>query len=217
MAEPPDRIWRSALLLAVVAVIGTALLSGVHELTAERIAEQERRVILEQLNQVLPADRYDNALLTDRVRVRDDAFFPGGQAVTVYRARRNGDPVALILRHRAVNGYNGDIHLLTSVAADGRITGVRVTRHGETPGLGDGIEAGKSDWVLGFNGRALGNPQDDGWRVRRDGGVFDQFTGATITPRAVVGAVHAALRYVERNRAKLFSLPAEAGEERNTR
>ena len=84
MAEPPDRIWRSALLLAVVAVIGTALLSGVHELTAERIAEQERRVILEQLNQVLPADRYDNALLTDRVRVRDDAFFPGDQTVTVY-------------------------------------------------------------------------------------------------------------------------------------
>ena len=139
MTEPPDRIWRSALLLAVVAVIGTALLSGVHELTAERIAEQERRVILEQLSQVLAADRYDNALLTDRVRVRDDVFFPGGQTVTVYRARHGGEPVAMILRHRAVNGYNGDIHLLTGVAADGRITGVRVTRHGETPGLGDVI------------------------------------------------------------------------------
>ncbi|MEJ2383072.1 MAG: electron transport complex subunit RsxG [Xanthomonadales bacterium] len=214
MAERADGIWRSALLLATVAVLGTALLSGVHELTADRIAEQERRVVLEQLNQVLPAGRYDNELLTDRVTVRDAEFFPDDQAVTVYRARRAGEPVALILRHRAVNGYNGDIRLLTGIANDGRITGVRVTRHGETPGLGDAIEIEKSDWIRGFDGRALGDPPADGWRVRRDGGVFDQFTGATITPRAVVGAVHAALQYVERNRAKLFSLPAETGEER---
>ena len=217
MTERPDRIWRSALLLAVVAVIGTAALSGVHELTAERIAEQERRVVLEQLEQVLPAARYDNALLTDRITVTDTAYFPGGQTVTVYRARRAGEPVALILRHRAVNGYNGDIRLLTGVDVDGRITGVRVTGHGETPGLGDGIEVGKSDWILGFTGRALGDPPEDRWAVRRDGGAFDQLTGATITPRAVVGAVHAALRYVERNRAKLFALPAETGAESSTR
>jgi electron transport complex protein RnfG len=215
MTERPDGIWRSALLLAVVAVIGTALLSGVHELTAERIAEEERRVVLEQLDQVLPASRYDNAMLTDRITVRDAAFFPGGQAVTVYRARRGGEPSALILRHRAVNGYSGDIHLLTGIDIDGRITGVRVTGHGETPGLGDGIEVEKSDWIRAFDGRALGDPEEDGWRVRRDGGVFDQFTGATITPRAVVGAVHAALRYVELNRATLFDQPAQGGEERN--
>lgn len=215
MTERPHSVWRSALLLAVVAVLGTALLSGVHELTRERIAEQERRVMLEQLGQVLAAERYDNALLTDRVTVRDETYFPAGQAVTVYRARRDGEPVALILRHRAVDGYNGDIDLLTGVAVDGRITGVRVTRHRETPGLGDGIEVTRSDWIRSFDGRALGDPIAAGWRVRRDGGVFDQFTGATITPRAVVGAVHAALRYVEKNRAKLFSLPAAAGEERN--
>ena len=217
MAERLDGIWRSALLLAVVAVIGTALLSGVHELTAARIAAQERRVMLEQLGQVLAAARYDNELLTDRIVVRDGTFFPGGQAVTVYRARRGGQPVALILRHRAVNGYNGDIQLLTGVATDGRITGVRVTRHGETPGLGDGIEVEKSDWIRGFDGRSLNDPANDGWRVRRDGGVFDQFTGATITPRAVVGAVHAALQYVEANRATLFSLPAGTGEEATAR
>ena len=120
MTERPDGIWRSALLLAVVAVIGTALLSGVHELTAERIAEEERRVVLEQLDQVLPASRYDNAMLTDRITVHDAAFFPGGQAVTVYRARRGGEPSALILRHRAVNGYSGDIHLLTGIDIDTR-------------------------------------------------------------------------------------------------
>jgi electron transport complex protein RnfG len=214
MTDRRDGIWRSALLLAVVAVLGTALLSGVHELTAERIAAQERRAVLEQLAQVLPAERYDNELLSDRIVVRDEGFFPGGQAVIVYRARRDGEPVALILRHRAVNGYNGDIDLLTGVAADGRITGVRVTRHNETPGLGDGIEVEKSDWIHGFDGRSLQDPPADGWRVRRDGGVFDQFTGATITPRAVVGAVHAALQYVAQNRATLFSLPAGTGEER---
>jgi electron transport complex protein RnfG len=217
MDERPGGIWRSALLLATVAVIGTALLAGVHDLTEDRIAAQERRFLLEQLNQVLPADRYDNALPADRVTVRDAAFFPGGQAVTVYRARRGGRPAAVILRHRAVDGYSGDIHLLTGIGADGRITGVRVTRHRETPGLGDGIEAGRSDWILGFDGRALGDPPAPGWRVRRDGGVFDQFTGATITPRAVVGAVHAALEYHERNRARLFALPAEAGEEEDAR
>ena len=213
MIERPGGIWRSAGLLAVVAVLGTTLLSGVHQLTADRIAEQERRVLLDQLGQVLPPDRYDNDLLADRVTVRDADFFPAGQAVTVHRARRDGEPVAVILRHRAVDGYSGDIHLLTGIDASGRITGVRVTRHSETPGLGDGIEAARSDWIRSFDGRALGDPPDAGWRVRRDGGEFDQFTGATITPRAIVGAVHDALRYVAANRARLLALPAETGEE----
>lgn len=217
MDERPGRALRSALLLGLVAVIGTALLSGVHELTAGRIAEQERRFVLEQLAQVLPAERYDNDLLADHVVVTDASRFARGQAVTVYRARRAGQAVALILRHVAVDGYGGDIHLLTGIDVDGRITGVRVTAHTETPGLGDGIEADRSDWILGFDGRALGDPPDAGWRVRRDGGVFDQFTGATVTPRAIVGAVHAALRYADANRATLFAMPAEEDGEKAAR
>jgi electron transport complex protein RnfG len=211
MPEASRNILRSAALLGLIAVIGTTLLSGVHRLTAERIAEQERRYVLEQLNQVLPADSYDNDLQNDVIRLSDPAGLGEDGTVTVYRARRDGEPVAVILRHRAANGYGGAIHLLTGITADGRITGVRVTRHNETPGLGDGIEADRSDWIHGFDGRSLGDPPAADWRVRRDGGVFDQFTGATITPRAVVGAVHAALQYFESNRDKLFERPAEPG------
>jgi electron transport complex protein RnfG len=130
-----------------------------------------------------------------------------------YRARRAGQPVAVILRFAAVDGYSGEIGLLAGIEADGRLAGVRVTSHRETPGLGDAIEIGKSDWIRAFDGKSLNAPPAADWAVRRDGGVFDQFTGATITPRAVVRAVRAALEYHERNRDALYDAPADtAGE-----
>lgn len=201
-------ILRSAAALGVVAIIGTALLTGVFRLTADRIAEQERRVVREQLAQILSPDEYDNSLQDDAIAFFDEARFPRGQEVTAYRARREGEAVAVILRFRAVNGYNGDIHLLAGIYADGRLAGVRVVSHRETPGLGDGIESERSDWVQAFDGRSLGDPETSGWAVRRDGGEFDQFTGATITPRAVVAAVRMALEYFAQNRAALFDAPA---------
>lgn len=201
-------ILRSAAALGLVAVIGTSLLTLVSGLTADRIAEQERRVIQEQLGQILPEDQYDNSLQDDRFYFLDETHFPKGQNVTAYRAWRNGQAVAVILRFKAVKGYNGDIDLLAGVLADGSLAGVRVTRHKETPGLGDGIEAEKSDWVLGFDGKSLRNPAPGGWAVKRDGGQFDQFTGATVTPRAIVEAVHSALDYYESNRSLLFGTPA---------
>ncbi len=207
---------RSAASLGLVAVIGTALLSGVHSLTAERIASQERRVVLEQLGQVLPPDRYDNALQDDRFRFADPDWFPGGQEVTAYRARRDGKPVAVILRFAAVDGYNGAIDLLAGIDPAGRLTGVRVVSHRETPGLGDAIELEKSGWVKGFDGAALGAPPAEQWAVRRDGGVFDQFTGATITPRAIVEALQLALDYHASHFDYLYDTPAmtpgEAGQ-----
>ncbi len=202
------QILRSAASLGLVAIIGTTLLTGVDHITADRIAAQERRVILEQLGQIIPPQRYDNELQDDRISLRDERYFPNGQAVTAYRARQQGQPVAVILKFAAVNGYNGNIQLLAGIEADGRLAGVRVVSHKETPGLGDAIESEKSDWVLGFDGRTLNDPAPTGWAVRRDGGEFDQFTGATITPRAVVEAVHSALEYYEQNRELLFS-PAE--------
>jgi len=204
---------RSAAALGLVAVIGTALLSGVHGLTAERIAAQERRVVLEQLGQVLPADRYDNALQDDRIQFRDSTWFPGDQEITAYRARRKGEPVAVVLRFAAVDGYNGAIGLLAGIEPSGRLTGVRVISHRETPGLGDAIEAEKSDWVRRFDGAALGAPPAEQWAVRRDGGVFDQFTGATITPRAIVEALQLALEFHASHRDYLYDTPAmTAGE-----
>lgn len=199
----------SAAALGLVAVIGTALLTGVFHLTAERIEAQERRVVERRLGQILAPDRYDNDLLDDRFTFRDEAHFPKGQEVTAYRARADGRPVAVILRFAATRGYNGDIHLLAGILPDGSLAGVRVVTHKETPGLGDGIEADRSDWIRGFDGRSLESPNAKGWAVKRDGGEFDQFTGATVTPRAIVQAVRSALEYHELNREALYDSPAE--------
>ena len=214
MNERRHSLLRSAASLGLVAVIGTTLLAGVHRLTAERIAGQERRAMLSQLTEILPAERYDNDLRDDRIRFRDDEHFPGGQTVTAYRARQDGQPVAVILRFAAPDGYNGPIGLLAGIDTDGRLTGVRVTSHRETPGLGDPIEIDKGDWIQGFRGKSLGSPPPSGWAVRRDGGEFDQFTGATITPRAIVEAVQRALEYHKAHREALFEAPRETAEQR---
>jgi electron transport complex protein RnfG len=200
----PWQIGRSAAALGLVAVVGATLLAAVQLATADRIAAQERRVMQERLGQVLPAAEYDNDLLADTLVIRDEAHFPRGQDVLAYRARRAGDPVAVILDFRAVDGYSGDIRLLAGIREDGSLTGVRVVAHRETPGLGDAIEAEKSDWILGFEDRSLGRPARSGWAVKKDGGDFDQFTGATITPRAVVDALRQALEYYAANSEALF-------------
>jgi len=153
----------------------------------------------------VPEAIYDNDLLADRTEIDDPAFFRHPDPVTVYRARMDGAPVAVLMIVTAPNGYNGDIRMIVGVDAGGTVLGVRVVAHRETPGLGDPIETGKSDWILGFTGKSLHNPEDAGWAVKRDGGEFDQFTGATITPRAVVAAVHDALLYFAANRQSLFS------------
>ncbi|MGD2130010.1 MAG: electron transport complex subunit RsxG [Lysobacterales bacterium] len=207
---PAERhpVLKSAAALGLVAVLGAGLLAAVDWLTADRIAEQERRVVLQRLGQIVPASRYDNALQDDRFSFHAESWFPHGQEVVAWRARRDDQPVAVILKFSAVNGYNGAIGLLVGINADGTLAGVRVTSHNETPGLGDAIERDKSDWILGFDGKSLGNPPAKDWAVRRDGGQFDQFTGATITPRAVVAAVRRALEYFEGHRKQLFDTPS---------
>jgi electron transport complex protein RnfG len=201
-------VLRSAAALGLVALAGTVLLTGVDRLTADRIAEQERRIVLEQLGQLIP-DRYDNVLLDDRITIMDEHFFPRQQKVTVWRARSEGSPQGAVLKFDAVNGYNGNITLLAGINPDGSLRGVRVISHRETPGLGDAIELVKSDWVLGFSGKSLNNPGPDRWKVKREGGEFDQFTGATITPRAVVDAVRLALEYFDAHREILFGTPSD--------
>lgn len=203
-----DQPWRSALALGLVVIIGTALLATVSSLTRERIFAQEQRVVLEQLQQIISEDQYDNALQSDIYLLKDENAFPNGQTVTVYRARKQGQPVAVILRFAAMDGYNGRINLLAGINNSGQLTGVRVTSHMETPGLGDGIEVERSDWILAFKGLSLQQPAIEQWAVRRDGGKFDQMTGATITPRAVVNAVKRALQYFAAHQKEMFEMPA---------
>ena len=207
-----SRTWhpaiRSGLLLSVIALLGTALLAAVNDLTFERIIEQERLRMLRQLNEIVPASKFDNDLLEDVIQIEDEAFFGHPAPVTVHRARMKGQAVAVMMMVTAPDGYNGDIRLLTGIDAAGTILGVRVTSHKETPGLGDPIELERSDWILDFTGKSLLNPESPGWKVKKEGGQFDQFTGATISPRAVVRAVHKALLYYDANRETLFETPA---------
>jgi electron transport complex protein RnfG len=203
----PNAWWRGALLLAACALIAVALLDGIYRLGHSRIAAQERLAELAALAIVLPPSLHDNDPLTDRIRVRAPAWLGTSRDVSVWRARQRDAPAALVLEAIAPDGYAGPISLLVGIRADGSVSGVRVTAHRETPGLGDDIEAGKSDWILGFGGRSLSDPPRARWAVRRDGGAFDQLAGATVTPRAIVHAVRRALAYVERHGAALYAAP----------
>ena len=202
---------KSALLLALFTLLGASTLLWVHANTSERIAENERQLLLTRLGEILPADAYDNDLVTDTQTVTAPDRLGSSEPLTVYRARRDGKPVAAILTSVAPDGYNGDIRLLVGVDINGKLTGVRAIRHHETPGLGDNIETGRSDWIRGFKGKSLRRPEAGQWAVKKDGGEFDSFTGATITPRAVVKAVHNTLLYYRDNRQQLFAPVANNG------
>ena len=195
----------SALVLAGFALAGTALVAVTNDQTRERIAANEKAQLVKALAEVVDPARYNNSPDADTLVVRDRTLLGTEDDVVVYRARQDGEPVAVVLTAVAPNGYSGAINLLVGVNADGSLAGVRVTSHRETPGLGDGIEIQRSPWVKGFDGRSLENISESGWRVKKDGGEFDQFTGATITPRAVVAAVHRALQFYRSNRETLFN------------
>ena len=196
----------SAAWLGLVGLLASALLAGLHVATRDRIAARERDRALEQLDAVLPRSVYDNDPLTDVVFVRDQRLGPGLHRV--HRARRAGRPVAMAIGAVTLDGYAGPIALIAGLAVNGRVLGVRVLAHSETPGLGDPIEKRRSDWIDGFAGRALGDPPVERWTVRPDGGDFDAFTGATITPRAVTAAVRRVLEYHGAERDCLYALPS---------
>ena len=198
---------RSAVLLGLFALVGTGIVALIFTGTEERIAAAERAFMLRSLHAVIRPELYDNDIFADMITVTSPELLGTKESVPVFRARKDGKPVALAITPVAPDGYVGPIKLLVAISVDGTILGVRVLSHHETPGLGDAIEEKRSNWVLGFNGHSLSNPEDKGWHVRRDGGQFDQFTGATITPRAVVKAVHKALKFYELNKDKLFQQP----------
>jgi electron transport complex protein RnfG len=199
------RIARAALTLAAAVAAAVVLLSLVHDATRERVSASERAQRALAVSRVLGAVAYDNDLLADRIDVQDPALLGSTKSVPVYRARSGGRPVAAVLEVVAPDGYSGSILLLVGVTPEGRLLGVRVLEHQETPGLGDAIEERRSDWIRSFDGRSLKSPPLARWKVVKDGGDFDQLTGATVTPRAVVAAVRNALLFVERQGPALFA------------
>ena len=199
------QILISGTFLWLFAIAGTTLVAFTEYSSSDAIAENERRFLLRNLHALLPADRFDNDIASDTLELAPSELLGTDETSLAYRARRNGEPVAVILNSIAPNGYSGRIHLLVGIYVDGSVAGVRVVKHAETPGLGDAIERRKSDWITGFDRKSLSDPESRGWQVKRDGGEFDQLTGATITPRAVVRAVHDSLLYYRQNADKLFA------------
>ena len=197
-------IFLSGIILGLFAIIGTALVGITHHATVEKIIDNERLALLRKLNQILPADKYDNDLLHTTIRIEADNRLGQKKSSIIYLAKQKEKISAMIFSVIAPKGYSGEIKMLVGINIDGSLAGVRVVSHKETPGLGDAMETEKSDWIFGFNGKSLNSPQERKWKVRRDGGVFDQFTGATITPRAVVQAVHLCLVYFDRHKKELL-------------
>lgn len=202
-------ILRNSVILGLFAVATVGMIAVTQQTTAERISEAQRRVQLSALNEIVPHDQHDNDLLTDSFTVQDRQYLSLSAPTNAYRARQGERVSAVILPVVAPDGYSGRIDLLVGIRADGSIAGVRSVSHRETPGLGDKIDAGKSQWILSFNGKSLSMPIPEQWAVKKDGGQFDQFTGATITPRAVVKAVYQALTYFDQHRAALLQLDEE--------
>ncbi|MDH5447216.1 MAG: electron transport complex subunit RsxG [Gammaproteobacteria bacterium] len=198
----------SAFLLGLFSITGTGVVAFTFEKTKQKIAENERAAMVASLHQLITPKEHDNDLYADVIQVSNEKLLGTDEPVNVYRARMKDKPVAAILNSVAPDGYSGNIYLLVAIRFDGTLAGVRVVKHKETPGLGDGIEIERSNWILGFNSKSLTNPPTGKWRVKRDGGVFDQMTGATITPRAVVKAVKNTLNYYQANKDMLFKTPA---------
>lgn len=190
-------------LLAMFTGAGTGLVALTHEHTAERIAANERLALLGSFSVLVPPASVDNDMATDMLLVRRPDLL-GTETTKVYRGRLRGEPVAVVLDPIVPDGYAGPIKLLVAVRRDGTLGGVRVLSHKETPGLGDRIEETKSGWLHSFNDKSLTNPTPEAWKVKKDGGMFDQFTGATITPRSIVKAVKNTLIFVQEQGDNLF-------------
>ncbi len=212
----PGMALRTAVILFLFVVAFTGLLSGAYLWTKPALEASAAEEKMKLVDEVLPRGEYDNRLLDDTLLLPPTPALGTDEATTVYRARRGGQPVAVVFEAVAPDGYAGRIRLLVALRADGTVAGVRVTQHRETPGLGDYIEPKKDKnkvrpWITQFAGLSLATVGDREWKVKKDGGRFDYVAGATVTPRAVVRAVAKAVRFATDNRDRLF---APAGEQK---
>jgi electron transport complex protein RnfG len=202
-------ILRVGLMLAIFAIVATSLVAITEDNTRDKIVENEKQTLLAAINALVDSNVYNNDIITDVLILPKTKRLNTRENSIVYRARKDNQPIAAVFTTIAPNGYSGKIKLLIGVNYDGSLAGVRVISHKETPGLGDKIDLKKADWILQFNNLSLIDPIESKWKVKKDGGQFDQFTGATITPRAVVKAIKNALYFFEKNRDDLFKVVDE--------
>jgi electron transport complex protein RnfG len=191
--------------LVIFALIFTALMTYVFEITKAPIKKAEEEARMALFRQIVPPNMHDNNLLKDTISIKPNHLLGNKEITLANRAILNNVPAAVILEAIAHDGYNGDIKLLIAIKFDGSISGVRVLTHKETPGLGDYIDITRSDWIKLFNDESLQKTPNHQWAVKKDGGNFDHMAGATITPRAIVKAVQKALQYFATNKTSLFA------------
>lgn len=205
-----DSMGKNGIILAVFALVTTALISITYFGTVEQIAAQKQKKLLDTLNAVIDKSSYDNQIQFDCVIVNSAPLLGDKLPKHIYRATLKGEPTAVAIETTAPDGYSGKIELLVgvktaSVPGEAMVTGVRVIKHKETPGLGDKIDLRINDWVLSFNDKIYSDALLSNWAVKKDGGQFDQFTGATISPRAVVNAVKKSIEYYLANQVDISS------------
>lgn len=198
-------VWSAGLILAVIAAVCTSLVALTYSGTKDRIAANEQAWLEQSLKPALAGVEYDNNLIETTLTIALPHELPGNEPVLVYRALFNNEPVAALFVVTALDGFSGSIKLLIGIEAEGTATAVRVLKHHETPGLGDFIDSTKSDWINQFEDRSLSDPDRLLWALSRDGGEFDQVTGASITSRAVLKAIKETLLYFEANRESVFA------------
>jgi electron transport complex protein RnfG len=200
MKEMLNNGLRSALIMLAFSLGFTALMAGTYQMTRNIVLKNEEAAKTALIAQVLPVGSFDNDLNRDAHAQPDKD--DGSQ---FYLARKAGQITAAVFEATAPDGYAGKIALLVGVDADGKVLGVRVVTHKETPGLGDYIDIAKSAWIKGFDGKSMTAPTPERWRVKKDGGDFDYTAGATISPRAVVKAVKLTLEYAAAHRQEIWS------------
>lgn len=198
-------VLKSGVTLAAIAAVCTALVAFTYQLTDERIAANEQAWLEQSLQPALSGLFFDSGVSESVLTIPAPHELPGSEDAIIYRVYSGESPVAALFVVSARDGYAGAIRMLVGVDIKGNVSGVHVLAHRETPGLGDRIESSKSDWVQQFNGHSLRDPESGGWKIKRDGGEFDQLTGASVTPRAVVKAVKETLQYFDANTAVIFA------------
>lgn len=201
-------VLKSGVTLAVIAAVCAALVAITYSFTSERIAVNEKAWLEKSLEPALAGLTFEGSVSGSMLVVRTPHDLPGPDDVIIYRVYADDLPVAALFAVTARDGYAGAIRVLIGIEYDGTVTGIRILEHRETPGLGDKIVASRSDWVFQFDGRSLDDPPLAQWSIRRDGGEFDQLTGASVTPRAVIKVTKETLIYFAAHRDEIFSAPA---------